>query len=347
MACCAAVDILSDILTYERLDSNLLTIERRECDIVPLLETVVKMFQIQAIHSSVTLTFEHQSFSSSSLVNGDATKLTQVFRNLISNGLKFTPAGGSVIVRLTANDADTSEGGSLQVSVQDTGPGMSRADRRRLFHEIVQFNPVGLQKGQGSGLGLYISRRIVDMHDGSISVDMDRDDTTSGSIFYVSLPRLQPGGASLLLLPGRPIAQPLLISEIPIPARKLRLLIVDDDALCRKITYQLLGRFCEGREEAANGIEAIEKVKASMAFGIPFDAILMDNMMPLMNGPEASKCIRSLGFKGKIIGVTGGAFDEDVEGFLQEGANEVLIKPLRIKDYAHAIDVITEGIVEN
>jgi signal transduction histidine kinase len=115
----------------------------------------------------------------SAIVDGDANKLSQVLRNLISNAVKFTPCKGMVSVSTQIINS------KIIVKVQDSGAGMDRNDRLRLFNEIVQFNASTLQKGNGSGLGLYLTRRIVDLHGGRIWVDLDWEGP--GSIFLLEL----------------------------------------------------------------------------------------------------------------------------------------------------------------
>lgn len=120
-------------------------------------------------------------------VLADAAKIAQVIRNLISNAIKFTPCGGTVTIRLTMNEIEN----KVRVEVRDTGAGMTKEDRRKLFNEIVQFNPQALQNGQGSGLGLYLSRRIVDMHQGRVGVDLEWEGI--GSVFFVEFPLVEQG----------------------------------------------------------------------------------------------------------------------------------------------------------
>lgn len=179
-ACNVAIEILNDLLTYEKLDSNSFALERAPCDMISLLNDVLKLFRMQAAASEIDLLFKQLSMGVNMVVNADAPKLSQVLRNLLSNALKFTPSGGSVVVSAELVD------GNVRVQVHDTGLGMSVEDRLRLFSEFVQFNPNELQAGQGSGLGLYNSRRIMDLHGGRIAVDLEWDQ--AGSKFYIELP---------------------------------------------------------------------------------------------------------------------------------------------------------------
>ena len=180
-ACGVAIDILNDLLTYEKLDSNILTLDKSPCDFVDLVRRVCSMFQIQARYSNINLAFDCRVKDGKITVDADSTKLAQVIRNLVSNALKFTPEGGMITVKMLA----VAGGRSVRLEVQDTGPGMTREQRKKLFNEVVQFNPKELQNGQGSGLGLFLSRKIVDMHRGNIGVDVEWEG--KGSIFFLEL----------------------------------------------------------------------------------------------------------------------------------------------------------------
>jgi CheY-like chemotaxis protein len=132
------------------------------------------------------------------------------------------------------------------------------------------------------------------------------------------------------------------LSVIAPPLKKLRLLLVDDSAVCRKLCRRLLADFCEDCEQGANGLEAVSKVKESIANDMPYDGILMDSKMPFMGGYAATKIIRELGYMGKIFGVTGNAYKTDIDDFISHGADAVFIKPLTLGDYALIIERLRE-----
>ena len=305
--------------------------------------------------------------------------------------------------------------GRLVVEVTDTGAGISKENQQKLFKEIVQFHPEKLQAGGGSGLGLWITKGIVDLHSGNISVHSEGEGC--GATFRVEIPMMmnvndnhfghtvqstpppldEPHTHNILEstdhdnnnldspLPVttttivEPQPQPttptptttidvnstLITSEsfsnaiIPPPMPLLttgeylpspftahvsiqqstesvqvlpvkpvyRLLLVDDSQLNRKMLSRVMvseGHLCE---EAEDGQQALERVAASPS---PYDAILMDFMMPVMDGPSATKRIREMGYTGKIFGCTGNALQADIEIFKTAGANEVLLKPMQV-----------------
>ena len=212
--------------------------------------------------------------------------------------------------------------GHLQVVVTDTGAGISIENQKRLFKDIVQFSPEKLQAGGGSGLGLWISGGIVDLHDGKISVHSEGEGM--GSSFTVEIPMIRvtsplpsPSRQSQddddnLSVKNTTLSLDLDVTLIAAPAMTpvLEVLVVDDSRLNRKMLLKVLNKDGHRCTEAEDGLEAIERVKERIDFsngghGKPYDAILMDFIMPNMDGPTAVKHIRSMGYKAPIFGVTG------------------------------------------
>jgi CheY-like chemotaxis protein len=226
--------------------------------------------------------------------------------------------------------------GKLVVSVTDTGAGISPQNQNRLFKEIVQFNPEKLQSGGGSGLGLWISGGIINLHDGEISVYSEGEG--KGSSFTLELPMVRTPprpppstmrsnnsniaflgssakSRSLPTLPKTPLESVSRSSPSPppiavIPSPTYTLLVVDDSRLNRKMLLKCLRADGHTCSEAADGLEAIAMVKdkidhANGGNDKPFDAILMDFIMPNMDGPTATQEIRAMGYKAPIFGVTG------------------------------------------
>jgi two-component system sensor histidine kinase/response regulator len=181
-ACSVAIDILNDLLTYEKLDSDLLTLDKTAVDAIEMSRKVYKTFAVPAKYAGIKFEFENLISNEIAVVDIDVVKLSQVARNLVSNALKFTPSGGSCRMVLSVDQSRK----VFRMDVHDSGPGMTREQRGRLFKEVVQFNAKELQNGGGSGMGLFLSTRMVELHGGSIGVDMDK--AQPGSIFYFELP---------------------------------------------------------------------------------------------------------------------------------------------------------------
>eukprot|EP00607_Mallomonas_marina_P010903 CAMPEP_0182422756 /NCGR_PEP_ID=MMETSP1167-20130531/8538_1 /TAXON_ID=2988 /ORGANISM="Mallomonas Sp, Strain CCMP3275" /LENGTH=440 /DNA_ID=CAMNT_0024601091 /DNA_START=814 /DNA_END=2136 /DNA_ORIENTATION=- len=203
-SCDIAIDTLNDLLNYEKVESGLMTLDSKVFSVMPTLTKALHPFYIQARHANISLrlinnieqdnTSPHHIF-----IKADECKICQVIRNLVSNALKFTPPNGDISVSvdffyINDNNEESSEskyreiGSSkwLRIKVEDSGAGISHENLPRVFREIIQFSPGKLQRGGGSGLGLWISKAIIDMHKGHISVHSDGEGY--GCTFTVDLP---------------------------------------------------------------------------------------------------------------------------------------------------------------
>ena len=160
----AALSTLNDLLTFDKLDDNKMHMELEEVDLLPLVEDTTKAFRINAMNEQVSLTVEHVGFDSQEelMVKADAIKISQVLRNFLSNALKFSAKEtGEVKVLMEVREhalANSKVRSAVRVSVQDNGCGISAENRARMFGKYIQIRASALQKGQGSGLGLWISK---------------------------------------------------------------------------------------------------------------------------------------------------------------------------------------------
>jgi two-component system, sensor histidine kinase len=222
--------------------------------------------------------------------------------------------------------APSDEIGHMVISVTDSGPGLSEEQLCTLFHEGVQFNPNKLQAGQGSGLGLWISKEIVNLHHGQIRAKSGG--LGCGATFEVKLP---------VVLRDTLNSEPRLPSsglwsapeDFHPGVRPTHVLVVDDAASNRKLLCRLLkskGFICH---EAENGQECVDKVLAGEH---PYEFILLDYEMPVMDGPTAARRLREEKCDLLIIGVTGNVLPEDKAHFISQGANLVMSKPLDITE---------------
>jgi CheY-like chemotaxis protein len=246
--------------------------------------------------------------------------------------------------------------GKVVITVTDSGPGLSLEQQQALFHQGVQFNPNQLQAGQGSGLGLWISKEIVSLHHGTILVTSGG--LGLGSTFEVTLPVVLRNDLPLcsqstrLILPpssdhilGREennVNQNEEKSDAPRPGREpepstraRHVLVVDDAASNRKLVSRLLRAKGFTCHEAENGAECVEKVLSGEH---PYEFILMDYEMPVLNGPSAARRLRESRCDLLIIGVTGNVLPEDKAYFLEHGANVVLRKPLNVSELLEEIE---------
>eukprot|EP00339_Tiarina_fusa_P000573 CAMPEP_0117003880 /NCGR_PEP_ID=MMETSP0472-20121206/5054_1 /TAXON_ID=693140 ORGANISM="Tiarina fusus, Strain LIS" /NCGR_SAMPLE_ID=MMETSP0472 /ASSEMBLY_ACC=CAM_ASM_000603 /LENGTH=969 /DNA_ID=CAMNT_0004704679 /DNA_START=62 /DNA_END=2971 /DNA_ORIENTATION=+ len=375
-----AVEILNDMLNYDKLESGGLNLELTQVRVSELVERTVRQFQIQAVNRRVNLKlniagYDENGESSNGDGNnnkkdleagglsaaaaawtiiGDDVRLGQVMRNLISNALKFTPAEG--VVDVSAHyvpnglpDAKTMcmaedecgecayvqpRDGSIRIVVKDSGIGLTKDQLSQLFREGVQFDANKLQHGGGSGLGLSIAKGIVEQHSGNIVADSEG--VGHGTSFTIELPlyKYRSARRKLKNKDDTTITTSSVTDrseDMPVPKR---ILVVEDAVSSLKMLIRLLERAGHSCVGAANGQEAIDRIQEDIAAKsantshVPFDTILIDFEMPLVNGPTATTEIRNMGYEATIVGVTGNVLSEDVQKFKDAGANEVLAKPI-------------------
>lgn len=373
-----AVEILNDLLNYDKLETGTLELETEPVLIWDLVEKTVNQFGIQAVNRKVELKLDmvrpagetiadEENAESADPYNvvGDSIRLSQVLRNVISNALKFTPEDGLIQVTARYNpnglpDAapmlledeavpSHDRAGSISISVKDSGVGLSRDQLSRLFSEGVQFDANRLQHGGGSGLGLNIAKGLVEQHSGVIFADSEG--LGHGTTFTVELPLYEFTEQELKDLEddkdsetepttanSSTASRVDAAGQVTAAAPKIRrVLVAEDSASSRKMLMRLLERVGHTCVPAGNGKEAVDEIKKDMQAQsydpghVPIDSVLMDYEMPLLRGPDATQRIRALGYKGIILGVTGNVLSEDVEFFMQHGANEVMPKPVSLK----------------
>mmetsp|Transcript_9526 Transcript_9526/g.23201 ORF Transcript_9526/g.23201 Transcript_9526/m.23201 type:complete len:1246 (-) Transcript_9526:140-3877(-) len=243
---------------------------------------------------------------------------------------------------LASSDRD----GSIRITVTDDGVGMSPDQLKILFNEGVQFNPNVLQHGGGSGLGLAITKEFVELHGGTIIATSQG--LGHGSEFFVELPLYRELPRSYpedvpTTVHGSTASLPSQSEEEDEEDATRHVLVVDDVMTNKKMLVRLLERAGHQCAVAENGKEAIDVYMANEKAikndtgesegprARPFDTILMDFEMPVMNGPDATKRLRGLGCKADIFGVTGNVLTEDVMTFKANGADMVLYKPINLQ----------------
>ncbi|MBP7869314.1 MAG: PAS domain S-box protein [Candidatus Hydrogenedentes bacterium] len=314
--------LINEILDLSRIEAGRVELNPTAFCLRDMLEDFDRMFRFSAEAKGLGFALDCQD-NVPSFVKADASKLRQIFINLLGNAVKFTGAG-SVIMRVGAESGPESmESGSrevrLLVEVEDSGPGIPQEELDHLFCGFRQTE--ASRRSGGAGLGLAISRRLVEAMGGELSVESA---VGRGSCFRFSVP---------MTLAEESEAVPPLEEEnetAPDPAAaRPRVLIVDDNADMRGLLRDLLAAAGYELEEAGNGRDAVELFERWAP-----DAVLMDMRMPVMDGYEAIRRIKATE-KGKqtvIIAETASAFAEDKESILQAGADGYISKPFRMRE---------------
>ena len=327
--------LINDVLEMSRIESGKMELMPVPTDLRKVMEEVRDMFSTQMETKGLNYTVSCEEVKDPRVLC-DGSRLNRVLLNLISNAYKFTPEGGSVTV--TLRQTGLKEGrAAFRLSVKDTGIGMSPEFAAKVFEAYEREKTATVESIQGTGLGTAITKSIVDIMGGTIQVFSEQG---KGSEFVVDVafpldPEAVQTGSS-----GAGEA------EDPAAFAGLRLLLAEDDPDNRDVETALLREAGFLVETAENGEEAVEMLASSKA-GY-YALILMDIEMPVKNGYNAAKLIRSLKNPAlasiPIVALTGKAFSEDITAAREAGMNGHIAKPLNIKN---AVDLLNELLNQN
>ncbi|HEY2928027.1 ATP-binding protein [Piscinibacter sp.] len=301
--------ILNDILDISKLESGKLQVVPEPVDLARLVREVDALMRVQAHAKGLALQVTMDA-GVPRWVHADATRVKQILFNLMSNAVKFTPAGEVTLqVEARAND--------IAFSVIDTGVGIDDAVRSRVFQRFAQGDETTSRRHGGTGLGLEISRSLARLMGGDIEVSSHPG---VGSRFVVTLPLPA-------IEPPAPGALPA-VAPSPGPARALKVLVAEDHPVNRIYLEAVLDKLGHRAVFAENGEEAVCAAQEE-----DFDIVLMDLHMPVMDGFAAARAIRALPLpRGAmpIVALTADAFQDAQEGARQAGMDEMLTKPAHL-----------------
>ena len=308
------LSLINDILDMSRIESGKIHLEETEVNLSDVLHDLKTIISGQIHAKQLELYMDAMDVTNED-VYCDKTRLNQVLLNILSNAVKFTPAGGTVSVRIRQCPG-TQKGTELyEIRVKDNGIGMSQEFVQKLFSPFERERTSTVSRTQGTGLGMAITKNIVDMMGGTIEV---RTEQGKGTEFIVRLPfRIQPEHQRIEK-----------IAEL----EGLKALVVDDDFnTCDSVTKMLV-RVGMRSEWTLSGREAVLRARQSMELGDAFHAYIIDWRLPDMNGIEVTRQIRSLGDDTPIIILT--AYDwSDIEVEARAaGVTAFCAKPLFMSD---------------
>ena len=307
--------LINDILDMSRIESGCLTLKNEEFSFQKLLEAINTMFSGQCQDKGL----EYQCRINSEVDDyyiGDNMKLRQVLINILGNAVKFTPAGGRVELQVEKT-AQFDGKSSLRFTVSDTGIGMSKEYLPHLYDTFSQKDSSTTTKYGSTGLGMPITKSIVELMNGHIEVESEKGVGTS---FYVTVTLSDSDRGDLQ-------------GEEEVRPDEMTVLIVDDDPVACRHAQLVLEKAGIAAELADSGKQAVEMVRLRHARMDPYNLILVDWKMPEMDGLEATRTIRAMDRPDAktipIIALTANAFDEDVQRSLQAGLNAHLSKPVQ------------------
>jgi signal transduction histidine kinase len=299
----ALLRIIDDILDLAGLESGKVTVESGRFDAAALVADTLESFRGQADAKGLVLELDTVAVAPR-WVESDAARIRQMLANLIGNALKFTERGS---VRVTARRLP---GPVLEITVEDTGPGLSPEDRTRLFEPFVRAERAGRDNRSGTGLGLAICRRIADALGGTIEAGSAAG---GGALFQIRLPVRDAAPAAPA--PAGPEAA---------PPRLGRLLVVDDMATNGLVAAGHLRRAGHSVDIATSGAEALAALRAAA-----YDIVFMDLLMPETDGLDTTRTIRERhGPAPVVVGLTAAGLNEVRDSCLAAGMQDVLAKPI-------------------
>jgi signal transduction histidine kinase/CheY-like chemotaxis protein len=335
--------IINDILDFSKVEAGQLIVSAVDYDPAELVRNVGALFdrQVRRKQLDFTVTIDPQL---PALVSGDALRVRQILSNLLSNALKFTEHGSvRIAVHRLHGDAD---GGLLRFTVIDTGIGMDEATQGRLFQPFTQADGSITRKYGGTGLGLAISKQLAQLMGGEVGV---KSVPGSGSEFWFTVRFATCCGVEqpvdtlisrtlpLSTPAGKTTNAPSRVSMTENPARPEIILVVDDNRVNRLLATAMLRRLGYCSDEAADGQQAVERHLAR-----PYDLILMDCMMPVMDGFSATRAIRAAeaatGQHVPIIALTASVIDADRDKCSLAGMDDFVAKPFRQEELEKALE---------
>ena len=318
--------LITDILEMSRFDGGNIELEYVPTDISALFDEMRELYADQMEEKGIGFTV-HASQIQDKYVWCDKKNLTRVLLNVISNALKFTSAGGTVGVSLLETGSAENGYGSYEIRVQDSGIGMSREFVEKVFTAFERERTSTDSGVEGTGLGLAITKSIVDLMGGTIEVH-----STPGSGTEIVI-RVRFQLAKETDMPKEEVATKDSGEEKTVDFNQMRLLLVEDNMINMEIANMILTQLGFTVETAENGQIGVDMVAASEP-GY-YDLILMDIQMPVMDGYEATKMIRSLECRQlseiPIIAMTANAYLQDMEETKKAGMNAHLCKPIDLK----------------
>ena len=322
------LNIINDILDLSKIEAGKMELMHVKYEIASVINDTVQLNMIRFESKPIEFKLKVDE-TIPSVLSGDELRIKQILNNLLSNAAKYTVKGevefSVTKEQLHPNTSDI----KLVFSVRDTGVGMTGAQVSKLFDEYSRFNTQANSKTEGTGLGMSITQMLIQMMGGEISV---KSWPGKGSVFTVSLPQH--------VLDPKPLGRDLVENLRQFRMSSVRrnrsvqfvrkqmphgkILLVDDAQTNLYVARGLMLPYGLNIDTAESGFEAIDKIKS----GRVYDIIFMDHMMPEMDGIEATKILRSLGYKNPIVALTANALIGHADVFLANGFDDFLSKPI-------------------
>jgi len=336
-SCDMLLSIINDLLDFSKIEAGKMELLPAQYKVASLINDSVQLNVMRIYGKPIDFELQVNEDTPANLI-GDELRIKQILSNLLSNAFKFTERG-KVTLSVVSETLPDDKSIILVLIIKDTGRGMTNEQLRIMFEEYSRFYEKERRQVEGTGLGLAITQSLVSLMNGGISVESK---VGEGSTFTVRLPQKKINDAVL----GKVLSNNLEQFRMNYIARKKRshiirdmmpygkILIVDDVETNLYVAIGLLKPYGLQIETVMSGPEAIELVES----GKVYDIIFMDHMMPEMDGIEATKRIRDLGYTEPIVALTANAVTGQAELFLQNGFDEFISKPIDIRQLNYILN---------
>ena len=321
----ALLELVNDILDLSKIETGKLGLERRQCSPAELVDEVTELMQVRADEKGLPLVADAGS-ELPQTIRTDPARLRQILINLIGNAIKFTSSGE---IRLTSRLVRSPDAPPrMEFAVSDTGIGIADDAVSGLFKPFMQADASTTRRFGGTGLGLTISKRLTKMLGGDIFVESQLG---KGSTFTISIDPGSLDGVPMLKVYRRKSVKPDIgLAVRPEFSLAGRVLFAEDTVGSQQLVSLILGRTGLEVDLAENGLVACRKVEEAMSRGQPYDLILMDMLMPELDGYDATRRIRRQGYHGPIIALTARVMVGDRESCLDAGCDDYAAKPIDV-----------------
>ena len=307
--------IVNEVLDYNKIESGKIVLEKKLFNMKDLCENILKVHNPNAVEKKLLLKLVYDVKIPEEVI-GDQFRNTQILNNLLGNSLKFTESGEVVLsVRLKQKKEDSCV---IEFKVSDTGIGIEKDKEREIFKDFTQAENDHSRKYGGTGLGLTITKRLVEIQNGKI--DVVSNPNLGTSFIYTIRFNLKPEL-------GMELSKNLSTKD-QVSFEGQRILLVEDNHVNIIVTKKFLEKWGLKVDVAINGLEAVNHARA-----IGYDLILMDLHMPLMDGFEATKKIREFNKDTPIVGLSADVMTESVASLQAIGMNDFVTKPFRPNDF--------------
>ena len=312
------LSMLGNVLDLARIENNKVEMEYTVSNVHECFENCVIMFQQQAESKNQTLSLTEQIMYP--YVYMDVPHMSEICLNIISNAIKYTNTGGRISCNVVQKSCEKEDWCNMIITITDNGIGMSEEFQKRIFETFERERNTTSSHIEGSGIGMGITKKLVELMDGTIEVKSKQG---KGSTFTVTIPCRKASEADSLVKKNSNLCEKKCLNGV-------RILLVEDNEINTEIATELLteeGCIVENANDGVACVDMIEKADADY-----YKMILMDIQMPIMNGYDATLTIRKMRDKKKasipIIAMTANAFAEDTQKALSVGMNDHVAKPV-------------------